>query len=257
MDSPISSSPTPVTVSDTTRKTDGTFELLGAKIPLPRWAIAGIGLFAVLGSGLSVYFGIVNPRLSNPAASVIPVAQTASKPTPDSTIEQANIQIREQKNHYYHTARTVKKFFDDIPQGMLEIKFFDSDRCVLIVRRNPGPNQPTSLTYVPAADTADAPPGDISSAQLGDVTVDVDWLAAQMRPASLRTTNEPAPQGNCQNPHAGVFQSANGEQRGCWLQVWRAWDDGCRHYQWYNTCNGYWDSLPDGSAKVYWTNCVH
>ena len=64
-------------------------------------------------------------------------------------------------------------------------------------------------------------------------------------------------QRRCQDPHPGQFQTWNGQQNGCWIQVWRKWPDGCQHYQWYNSCNGYWDAYPNGAPKVFWTCCVH
>jgi hypothetical protein len=64
-------------------------------------------------------------------------------------------------------------------------------------------------------------------------------------------------QRRCLDPHPGAFQSWNGQQNGCWIQVWRRWPEGCQHYQWFNTCNGVWDSYPNGAPKVAWTCCVH
>jgi hypothetical protein len=61
----------------------------------------------------------------------------------------------------------------------------------------------------------------------------------------------------CLDPHPGEFRYWNGQQNGCWIQVWRAWPEGCRHFQWYNSCNGYWDSYPNGAPRVYWDCCVH
>lgn len=63
--------------------------------------------------------------------------------------------------------------------------------------------------------------------------------------------------GKCWDPHQGPFRYWNGQQNGCWIQVWRSWADGCSHFQWYNSCNGYWDSNPNGAPKVYWSCCVH
>jgi hypothetical protein len=61
----------------------------------------------------------------------------------------------------------------------------------------------------------------------------------------------------CLDPHPGEFRYWNGAQNGCWIQVWRSWPEGCRHYQWFNSCNGYWDSYPNGAPRVYWDCCVH
>ena len=61
----------------------------------------------------------------------------------------------------------------------------------------------------------------------------------------------------CLDPHPGAFRSWYGQQNGCWIQVWRSWPEGCQHYQWFNSCNGYWDSYPNGAPRVYWNCCVH
>lgn len=73
----------------------------------------------------------------------------------------------------------------------------------------------------------------------------------------LTPTGGAPPAGGCINPHPGQFQTWNGAVNGCWTQVWRHFEDGCTHYQWYNRCYNVWDTNPDGSAKVFWTYCVH
>ena len=79
-------------------------------------------------------------------------------------------------------------------------------------------------------------------------------------PASSRlnaTVQVPACGRRCLDPHPGAFRAWNGQQNGCLIQVWRAWPEGCRHFQWYNSCNGVWDSYPNGAPRVYWDCCVH
>ena len=71
------------------------------------------------------------------------------------------------------------------------------------------------------------------------------------------TTQAPSCRGRCLDPHPGTFRQWTGQQNGCWVQVWRSWPEGCQHYQWYNSCNGYWDSYPNGAPRVYWNCCVH
>lgn len=62
----------------------------------------------------------------------------------------------------------------------------------------------------------------------------------------------------CLNPHpGGNFKWWYGHQNGAWVEVWRQWPDGCQHVQMFNAQNRYWDSNPDGSARVRWTCCVH
>ena len=75
-------------------------------------------------------------------------------------------------------------------------------------------------------------------------------------PSSLTATVQTCGR-RCLDPHPGAFRWWNGQANGCWIQVWRAWPEGCRHFQWYNSCNGVWDAHPNGAPKVYWDCCVH
>ena len=86
-----------------------------------------------------------------------------------------------------------------------------------------------------------------------------EFLSAQQDFASvlLKSTAPSTCGGRCWDPHPGPFRFWYGQQNGCWVQVWRSWQEGCQHYQWYNSCNGYWDLHPNGAPKVNWTCCVH
>lgn len=64
-------------------------------------------------------------------------------------------------------------------------------------------------------------------------------------------------QRRCKDHSKDKFKTWNGQQGGCWLQVWRQFTDSCTQYQWYNTCGRYWDKDPKGAPKLYWTCCVH
>lgn len=65
-------------------------------------------------------------------------------------------------------------------------------------------------------------------------------------------------QGRCiGGMHAGPFTTHYGTRDRCWVQVFRTFEDGCRHYQMFNSCGGFWDTNPDGSPKISWTHCVH
>ena len=67
-----------------------------------------------------------------------------------------------------------------------------------------------------------------------------------------------AAEGRCTGGmHAGRFTTQYGARDGCWIEVWRTYEDGCRHYQMFNSCGGFWDTNPDGSPKISWTHCVH
>lgn len=91
------------------------------------------------------------------------------------------------------------------------------------------------------------PPNTVSAEHDHDAIVSDTFEPMQISPCKRR----------CVDPHPGQFKYWNGQQNGCWIQVWRAWPDGCQHFQWFNSCNGYWDVYPDGRPKVSWTCCVH
>jgi len=56
-------------------------------------------------------------------------------------------------------------------------------------------------------------------------------------------------QAGCLNPHPWGFQGGWGAPNGCWIPFWRTWNDGCQHYQLYNSCTGQW------YPQIYWTSC--
>jgi hypothetical protein len=55
--------------------------------------------------------------------------------------------------------------------------------------------------------------------------------------------------GGCVNPHPGQFTSRWGAASGCTVPFYRKWQDGCEHYQLYNSCVGKWD------PKINWVHC--
>lgn len=57
------------------------------------------------------------------------------------------------------------------------------------------------------------------------------------------------PVAGCVNPHPGHFTARWGAANGCRVQFWRTWQDGCQHYQLYDSCVGRWD------PKINWVHC--
>jgi hypothetical protein len=57
------------------------------------------------------------------------------------------------------------------------------------------------------------------------------------------------PVAGCVNPHPGQFTSRWGAASGCTVPFYRRWQDGCEHYQLYNSCVGKWD------PKINWVHC--
>jgi hypothetical protein len=56
-------------------------------------------------------------------------------------------------------------------------------------------------------------------------------------------------QGACMNPHPWGFTLSWGAPNGCLVPLYRTWRDGCQHFQWYNSCTGYWD------PAINWVHC--
>jgi hypothetical protein len=115
---------------------------------------------------------------------------------------------------------------------------------------------------IPANDISERVPqtpsasGFISSARVFDPKFSIDPEQGFLVRA-LETSHDSAQllrvqgPGRCWNPHPGPFRSWNGMQNGCLIQVWRQWQDGCTHFQWFNTCYNAWD------PQINWTYCVH
>ena len=61
----------------------------------------------------------------------------------------------------------------------------------------------------------------------------------------------------CLNPHPGNFKWWYGERKGDWVEVVRAWPEGCQHTQMLHPASGTWDTNPDGTPRVRWVCCVH
>lgn len=268
MSSPVEPGPAGATSVPSTPKSED-LVIEGTRIPLPRWARFLIGILAIAGAAVpivSFYTNSISPK--NQAASFVAAAQSATPTPPVDTpgvkVTDVDLHYQESLKHMEETPRSEKVILDSPDLGTLRVRFFISDRCLQVIRRGPGQHPQITSHFILAAKMEDKAPGKIAQAEPVDSIVDQGWLESQMEPASYqlagsfeppREATSSAP--NCLNPHGGPFRWWNGEQRGCWLQVWRLFGDNCRHYQWFNTCTGYWDSLPNGAPQVYWTNCVH
>jgi hypothetical protein len=242
MSSPIEAPSAPPSDAEP-KKGEGAFDFLG-KIPHPKWAVFCVGVVTVLGSLVPFYTKVVEPWIKQP--------QTR-------TAETDTLQFKEYQKHFGEQPRNKQPVFESADLGSLIVQFYSSDGCLLVLRKNPGPNQLEIGHWIPASSISEHPPGRIEtrSSITQHFQEDVPFLTAQIRPLALIGAASAPVSGNCVNPHPGPFRSWNGEQRTCWLAVWRAWPDGCQHYQWFNTCNGYWDIEPNGAPRVYWTSCTH
>lgn len=239
------------------------------RIPRPKWAVFCVGVVTVLGSLVPLYTKVVGPWVDQRQAAIASRtaesnaekqkfdAEAAESLIKKEKAEADRLQFKEYQKHFSERPRNSQRVFDAADLGSLIVQFYSSDGCLLVLRKNPGPNQAQITHWIPASAINEAPPGRIEtrSSITQHFQEDVQFLTAQIRRSSLTgATSAPVA---CLNPHPGPFRSWNGEQRNCWLAVWRAWPDGCQHYQWFNTCTGNWDIEPNGAPRVYWTSCTH
>jgi hypothetical protein len=199
--------------------------LFGVTLPLPRWTLPVFGVIAVCGVPVFVY------------QQLTPATESAA------TVEQLRKQFESEMAEYgLHMTDMPTSTYTD-PGGAFTIKTFE-DRCVLIQRK-------------------------VGGRVLTKLVLDLDRLSA---PRAHAHPHEPAresglarlimpaleAQGRCVGGmHAGPFTTEYGTRDGCWVQVFRTFEDGCRHYQMFNSCGGFWDTNPDGSPKISWTHCAH
>jgi hypothetical protein len=204
-------------------KGETNISLFGLTLPLPRWTLPAFGVIAVYGVAAFVY-------------------QHVAQSTPDLvTLKQANSQLQSEVTEYgIHMGDAPTSTFVD-PDGGFAIKTFP-DKCV-VIQRKIGGRLLTKLV--------------LDLDRLSHLQVDAHTPARE-NPLTRALMPALSAEGHCQaGVHAGQFTTEFGARDGCWVQVWRTFEDGCRHYQMFNSCNGYWDTNPDGSPKVSWTHCVH
>ena len=186
------------------------FELWGMKIPVPQWAIYCLGALVVIGSGTSAYFKFLQPMLKKEADARL-------------------IQYQEYQNHVFEEpVPPPQRFFDSLDEGLLIVKYYPSDGCLQALRRNPGRNQAVIAHWIQAKSIeVEKPPGNMASlqgSQFQGPPNDNLMLSALTSGAPAPVREETETQGctgGCVSPHQGPFNWWNGEQRGCWIAVWR------------------------------------
>jgi len=212
------------------------FKAFGFEFELPRWAIATLAVVVV--AGVTVFVGLTLYVRFEPDLGATAHA------TEQTEYERHFIETQERPSEIFEHS------FSDVAHGDLKVSYFKSDGCVLLLRRSE--TGPPSMHWVKdfSSDLRTPAPGRLFSSIAAAPLMSAGIAAP---PASTATQAC----GRCVHPHKGQFQSWQGERKGCWVQMWRRWPEGCTHYQWFNSCSGYWDSEPNGSAKVHWTCCVH
>ncbi len=295
------------------------------EIPLPKWAIAGIGVIVILASaGAGAFFTFKN------------IANSVIVPKDQLSVYQAT-QFHALSDPEDHQDIIIKDFPDE--GATLTIRHYHSDGCVQVIRFNhalkrgdskwlfaalsthltgdgtksgdirdppklpqvemkakvletslggpisPGWHNLISRNLSTAPTTANFILASESSSHKSDPVVREPLLEAAR--GKLEATSEPQePQmadpvkqairgllrqsadsfpatfanyqgGRCMDPHPGAFGVTNQQVNQCIVQVWRNFQDGCTHFQYFNACTGSWDVYPNGAPHVTWTRCVH
>lgn len=142
------------------------------------------------------------------------------------TAQQANVRLQLEVQHY--NAHIFEEPASSLAADGLNVRVF-ADECLLVARRG--------ITRLLVA------------------SIPVESMPAvsdpMIEPVVFAEVNE---SGSC--PHqGGAFTWQYGAKRDqCWVEVWRTFQDGCRHMQMFNACSGAWDTSPDA---IQWTQCRH
>jgi hypothetical protein len=227
-------------MSDASSAHPGAVKLLGMEIPLPSWAVTPVAILAVIGAAVFLWLNIGSNETLRRAQADLQKARNDLQTAQDSLRS-----ARDDYDEYVrHTSEAGNEFHRE---PNLTVKYYESDGCLYVLRASSGQWLRDATKRGPAGRS----PGDVSAALSGGLA------AAMLVPVLYRPAEEQGPGGGCLNPHPGKYQSSDGQRKGCWLQVWRRWPDGCAHYQWFNTCASTWELDSRGRPAVHWTACRH
>ena len=274
--SPTGSSPAPSEGSTPPANDYTNIEANGLKLPMPKRVAFAVSIIIMLMGAIPVVSQVLLPMFEKYTATskadtskaeaekAQADAEAAGARAKKEKLEQEATRFKEYQNHFNESPKTTQKLFDSPDLGMLSVSFYPSDGCLLVKRKGPGHNQAEMSYWIAARSIPlEAPPGATDAAResrLETSPQNQPSLNATYRFASFNPDSAPPLPPSvvgCADTHPGQFQTWNGEKKGCWIQVWRRWPDGCQHYQWFNTCNGYRDSQESGAPRVSWTNCIH
>lgn len=197
----------------------------GATIPIPKWAIQGFGIIAVVAIAFGVYrhFYPIEPELVS--------------------VQQANHLLRLEVQEYNkHIVDTPQVVLNDTDKSIHVVAY--DDGCLIVSRRFAGMST-TRLLLDPSRE-------DIEH-RAGDETASLPFVE---QPVYAAEAADP----KCLNPHPGKFTWEYGEKDhydACWVQVIRTFNDTCQHVQMFNTCANTWATNRDGTPQVRWLRCIH
>jgi len=241
-------------------------------IPLRGWAIFSVSLIIVCFTG--GHFGL---KLYDDWQTALKdkgeVAEAARRATAinQDTSSYSNAITKEMDFHKNDGSGHRFSLHKD-KGGETVATFFDSDGCIAIARpgvplpylpqpqptlewslgpgRRPPSKAPTEALPLGAATAPALPPAPTAS----DASARDPMLAARGVDGDVKAPSKPRlirVQASCwsNGPHPWPFTTWWGPANGCWAPFYRRWNDGCTHYQMFNTCIGQWD------PRIYWTFC--
>lgn len=203
------------------------------KIPLPRWGITAISaviVVALVGTGAYLAKTYLVDRVAVPIQALneyMEVAKHSSEPS-------------EQR------VENVVTFPDTTRVTVIH---HPSDGCDQIVRWIP--------TKMKAESRWIFGPGLTPEKQASTVAPATSIVDLVRRASIVPEAPSAEGGGGCLNPHPGRFREQSQPAGQCMAKVFRYFDDGCYHYQFYNPCSGTWDVNPNGAPRVYWQRCIH
>ena len=218
-------------------------------VTLKGWAISAISAVAVLTSASTGFVTVFN-KVHEENLSLSRTVRTVSSVTQAKLTE---AQKHEQNNDHFEPIA-----IDSGSGGNSEVvsaAYYPSDGCIHISRKKSsevsgnvfyGNDQdvwvidPLRALGAQNAGVSEsqpiATPSNVSSPQI-------------RRPSKAKLLRVGMFQTGCLNPHPGKFSVENQQINACSVKVTRTFNDGCRHYQMYNSCNGQWD------PKINWLAC--
>jgi len=240
-------------------------------IPLRGWAIVAVSFIVV--AFTAGHFGFkLYDDWQEALKEKVDLAETARKVTAinHDTSAYADAITKEMEFHKNDGSGHRFSLHTD-KYGDTVATFFDSDGCIAIARPGvplpylpqpqailewslaPGKRPPSTAPSeaLPLGATSTPASGSAWSANGDHQRV---HLLAVHQATSVRAESEPKlvqVQAGCWNsgPHPWPFRTWWGPANGCWAPLYRQWNDGCTHYQMFNTCSGQWD------PQIHWTFC--
>ena len=247
-------------------KIDSTLDSMEELLAGPRAARLAVGVIAVIVAlfvgSVAIYDSWVGhrERTGGPDYPVGTHLPNNDSPEAKAKTETATKYMDHVNFHYVRAdLKDGKVFYDDSEAGKLEVRYYDSDKCLWVYRKK---GNDIIQEFVP---NASGPESIIKNAwklipklDLGlDAATDPNVVEASFNPTQSQAAPVPsahlltAQYGQCLNPHPGPFNWWWGPPQGCWVPMYRQWGDGCQHYQLYNSCAGIWD------AQIHWAACRH